>query len=292
MELFGIIGWVSIPETVLQFVSFSVESLDQWIELNRLFWWITLGVGLGLYLIGTVFGGLGLYKLAKRAGIRHAWMGFFPFANTYLTGKLAGEARMFNAKVKRVGLWAMICEILFVALNIFYIVLQVLLLRPAYCTETLNSLGQPDYGIDVELIPVSLRWMVTASDALSITNYLFSIIIVFVFCMLFTAFFRKYYARSPFMMTFLSAVLPGRGFALFAVRNNPPVDYEALMRRRMQQQQQMYGNPYGNPYGGYGPQGGGQSAPPPPPEEPYGGEFGGTPSGNAPPDNDDPFSDF
>ena len=308
MELFGYIGWITVPQyivnLVLRYGNISVDSFAESIALERLCYWIILGVGLGLFFVGVIFGGIGLMKLAKRAGVKHGWLGFLPFANTYLTGELAGETRIFNSRVKRIGLWTTICEVAFVALNIFSYTLQMLLMRAEYFAPVANSAAQVvEYEIVVEFIPASLRWIATASTVVYIIQMIFSLVVLFMFCTLFFAFYRKYYARSPFLMTFLSAVLPGRGFAIFAVRNNTPVDYAAYMRRRMQQQyaQQQQQPPYN---GGYGPQNGPQNGPytpPTPHEDPFGGEFGGTPTGgtqggtsqgNPPPPDDDPFSDF
>ncbi len=322
MELFGYIGWITVPEyivnLVLRYGNISAETLAESIAIERLCYFIILGVGLGLFFIGVIFGGLGLLKLAKRAGIKHAWIGFLPFGNTYLTGELAGETRIFGSRVKRIGLWTMVCEIVFVLLNIFGFTMEICLMHPEYYVVQTNSAGQvTGYAIETTYLPASVRWMATATTVVYIVQVIFALVVLYMFCTLFFAFYRKYYARSPFLMTFLSSVLPGRGFAIFAVRNNAPVDYNAYMRRRMQQQQQQYGGygyppqgGYNNPQnGGYPPQGGynnpqnGGYPPQSPnaPDEPFGGEFGGAPTGgapsgspanNAPPTDDDPFSDF
>ena len=306
MELFGLIGWISVPQSILQFIDLPAETLTELIANERLYWWITLGVGGGLYLLGLIFGGLGLTVLAKRAGIKHGWMGFFPFANTYLAGKLAGNANLFGTRVKRIGLWTMICEIVFVAVSFFSMVLELVVLDPAYWEPGAQSTAtQTVYALSKDMLGAAgMGWIYTVLqyDILGIINYVFSLVVLFIFCTLFSAFYRKYYARSPFLLTFLSAVLPGRGFAIFAVRNNNPVDYDAYMRRRMQQYQQQQQPPYGGGY--YGPQDGPYTPPASsaPHDEPFGDEFG-TPSGGPPaqggpsqgtppPSDDDPFSDF
>ena len=109
-------------------------------------------------------------------------------------------------------------------------------------------------------------------------NVIAYLALILFFCAVFFAFFRKYYARSPFLMTFLCAVLPLRGIVIFAVRNNTPVDYDAYMRRKMQQYAARQGNPYGG-QGGYGEQG----------YDIYGNRTDGA---GAPPKQDEPFSDF
>ncbi len=295
MELFGVIGWISVPQFILQYIREYLTSstgpvgLGGLLANELLYWYITLGVGGGLYLLGLIFGGLGLRTLARRAGVKHAWMGFLPFANTYLAGKLAGETNIFGTRVKRIGLYTMLCEIAFVLLNIFSVALQIYVLTDANFYVEVESSGGSVFTLSQEAMQLAgVGWVYSALRyyVLDIVIYIFSLVMIFMFCTLFFAFFRKYYARSPFMMTFLCAVLPARGFVLFAVRNNSPVDYNAIMRQRMQRQQQMYGDPYGEYPGQRQPQ-----SPPAPPEEPFGDEFGGHTPPSAPPD-DNPFSDF
>ena len=151
---------------------------------------------------------------------------------------------------------------------------------------------------------MAYRWMVTALNVMDIIGIVWYIFTLASFIFLYMAFFRKYYARSPMVMALLCSILPVRGYVIFAVRNNTPVDYNEWMQeriRRMQQQQaQQYGyppyggpqQPYGGPYNG--------------PQQPYNGPYGGAPQGgqgepfsdfgddpSAPPSNgDDPFSDL
>ena len=79
-------------------------------------------------------------------------------------------------------------------------------------------------------------------------------------------------------MTVISVILPLRGFVLFAVRNNTPVDYEAYLRER-------YGRYQAPPDGG--------SRPPEQPD-PF-GDFSSSPgrsSGSSSGAGEDPFSEF
>lgn len=50
-----------------------------------LFGLICVGVGVAMYLLN----GFALRRMAKSCGLRHPWLGFFPFANLYLMGQLA-----------------------------------------------------------------------------------------------------------------------------------------------------------------------------------------------------------
>ena len=289
MEFFDLI---SIPQFFMQYFGpESVASIDELIGLYLNIRTVSLYVAAGLYLVCLLFGGFGMLAMAKKVGLGHAWMGFVPFLNTYYAGRLAGETRMFNQKMKRPGLYAMLAEILYVAFNVFTLVIRFILTDPAYYAKVELSNGATGIQFDESLLPTQYRWMVTAGLVCSIVSYLIYFVLVFFMCVLFFAFFRKYYARGPFLMTFLCAVLPLRGFVIFAVRNNDPVDYDAWMRRRMQeyarQQQQMYGDMGGYGQGGYG-QSGYDDVSSAPQEDPFPDYKGG--SGGTPQDGDRPSS--
>ena len=335
MEFFG---WMFILQIVMQFFGQTeFETLEAGIDSYINIQTISLYVAAGLYLICLIMGGLGMMVMAKRVGLKNRWMGFVPFLNTYYAGKLAGETRIFNQKMKRAGLYTMIAEIVYVALKVFMLVIWFALMNPAYYVTIDRADGSQIAQFDPDLIWFALMypayyvtidradgpqiaqfdpervydnaWMVTADTACGILEYFVYFVLIFFMCILFYAFFRKYYARGPFLMTFLCAILPLRGFVIFAVRNNAPVDYDAWMRQRMQeyarQQQQMYGQGgYGNYGGDYGGNYGAEGQSNPPDDEPF-SEFGdggsgegssngsngasGTSSGTS---NDDPFPDF
>ena len=254
---------------------------------------------LGVYLILIVFGGIGLSKLAKRQGLKHRWMAFLPFLNTYYAGKLAGETQFFGQKMKRVGLYAMISEILYVALQLFVFAAVIISYFPEY--RTLEVSDGVMTGAANEAMPA---WIDPAITYGSLVAYLLWFFVIVFFCVLYVSFFRKYYARGPILLAFLSAVLPFRGFTIFAVRNNAPVDYNDYIRRRTQAY--MRGNGYNQPpYGPYGPGNGGYgSGGPqngPDPFEGFGGPSGGnygasggssSGSSSSPSSDDDPFSEF
>ena len=254
---------------------------------------------LGVYLILLVFGGIGLNKLAKKQGLKHRWMAFLPFFNTYYAGKLAGETQFFGQKMKRVGLYAMISEILYVALQLFVFAAVIISFFPEYLTLVVENgelKGEPNDSMPA--------WVQPAITYGSLVAYLLWFFVIVFFCVLYVSFFRKYYARGPILLAFLSAVLPFRGFTIFAVRNNAPVDYNDYIRRRTQAY--MRGNGYNQPpYGPYGPgnsgygSGGPQNGPDP--FEGFGGPSGGnygasggssSGSSSSPSSDDDPFSEF
>lgn len=302
MEFFD---WMGIPQAILSFWNFTVEgTVSSILGVQMKVLVITLWVTLGLYLIGHLFGGFGLYKMAKRAGDKFAWMAFVPVLNTYLSGRLAGETvNVFGAKVKHFGIYAAIIEFVYIAVNAFTLTISMLLMRPEWNQITETVVGdQIFYGTELvalEELPRAVQWMPTALNVMEIIGLVWYFITLFAFVMLYTSFFRKYFARSPFMMAFLCSLFPVRGYVLFAVRNNAPIDYDRWMQERIRRmQQQQYGQPpygqppYGNggaPYGqqpyGQPPYGGGTNGGEP--SEPFSDVTGGGGS-----HDDEPFSDL
>ncbi len=277
MEFFD---WINVVQIFTEYFTVAtVSSAAEYVQVVLRILYISVGVAGGLYLICLILGGLGMHTMAKKVGMKHSWLAFLPLANTWYAGKLAGETRLFGQKMKRAGLYATLAEIVYIGINVFALVVQFALYRPEYFVERFNEAGEFN-GIYLEVarIPLSLRWLVVANSVLSWVNVIAYLALILFFCAVFFAFFRKYYARSPFLMTFLCAVLPLRGIVIFAVRNNTPVDYDAYMRRKMQQYAARQGNPYGG-QGGYGEQG----------YDIYGNRTDGA---GAPPKQDEPFSDF
>ena len=272
MEFFD---WINVVQIFTEyFAGVQVSSAAEYIEALVRILYISLGVAGGVYLVCLIFGGIGMHTMAKKVGMKHSWLAFLPFANTWYAGRLAGETQLFGKKMKRVGLYAMLAEVVYVAINVFSLVISFALYRPEYWAESFNNDTGAFVGIylDTNRLPLSLRWLMTADIVCNVLNTISYLVLLFFLCVLFYAFFRKYYARGPFLMTFMCALLPLRGFVIFAVRNNTPVDYNAYMRRKMEEYRRQLG-------GGYGPyNGGGYDA------------YGNPASGGG--GEDDPFSDF
>ena len=196
--------------------------------------WISLGVGAGLYLVCLIFGGLGMYVMASRRNMKHAWLGFLPFLNTYYAGKIAGEANFFGQKMKRHGLYAMLAEILYVGISIFAIVTSVFLMNPNFWETTVTTSGETVTKFVAENVPAQFQWIIAANDCAGILSSLIFIVMIIFMCVVYNAVYRKYYMRGPFIMTILSTILPFRGIVMFCVRKNTPVDYNEVMRKRME----------------------------------------------------------
>ncbi|MDE5897536.1 MAG: hypothetical protein K2H43_06965 [Clostridia bacterium] len=303
MEFFD---WISVPQVVLAFLEMTAETAAEAVAKLRLVQIICLASAAGLYLVGLLFGGFGLMAMAKRKGMKNWWIGFLPFGNTWLAGKLAGATTAFGVKVKRPELWAVLTEILYVLLETAMLVLSFMLMNAEfYDFNVVNEeYGYWEFSSALFLAKSpEFGWVMTLNTVINVLASISRFVALFFFFIMFAALFRKYYARSPMIMTLLCALLPVRGFVLFAVRNNTPVDYNAYMRRRMEefqrrQTQQYGGYANGNPGGGYngGAAGGYSGGSAGDPFSEFGGSNAGDGSaaggGTAGSGGDDPFSDF
>ena len=79
MEFFD---WMNVPQFFIENFLWA-NTAEEYISIQRMGLMISLIVAGALYLIGHIFGGIGLYTIAKREGIKHPWLGFLPFLNTW-----------------------------------------------------------------------------------------------------------------------------------------------------------------------------------------------------------------
>ena len=225
-------------------------------------------VSLCLYAVIYVFKAIALSTMAKNAGKdKLVWCAFVPVASTYLMGKLAGDTRFFNHTFKKIGLIAMITEIVVILAFLCSYVPQYYIIDGGYYLEPVKGSG----GLQiVDSVPL---WLFNLYKVGDIVYSILSWIYLFVFVFLYIAIFRTYYARGHVLFTIISALFPVSAFFLFAIRNNPAVNYEKFMQEQMERMRRaQQGNPY-NPYGNtpYG-------------QDPY--------NGDAPAPPDDPFDEF
>ena len=219
--------FVAIPQYVMQFL----RGVNGGISLDELY--ILLAVAGGAYLFCLILGGLALYVMAERAGIKHSWLGFVPFANTYYAGKIAGETPFFGKKMKRAGLYAMLAEIIYVALEVCSLIASIIISNPGYY-ETNYSEGAATLTLNLQSIPMGLRWLVSGSTWFTVLGLLANLIMLVLMCAVYMGLFRKYSPRRSFLFTVISVLLPVKAFTLFAVRNNAPVDYGEYMQKRFE----------------------------------------------------------
>lgn len=231
MEFFE---YLRIPQYIMQFVR-----NGSGISLGELY--ILLGVAGGAYFICLILGGLALFTMAERAGLKHSWLGFLPFANTYYAGKVAGESPFFGKKMKRSGLYAMIAEIVYSALEILSLVSNILLSNPAYYETNYLEGGGATLTLNRASVPQGLLGLSDASIWISVLSLIASLVMIVFLCAVYNGLYRKYSPRNAYAMTVFSVILPIRAFLMFAVRNNTPVDFNEYMKKRIEQAMQSAG---------------------------------------------------
>lgn len=281
--------WINVPlvffSSFAMYFNIAFENAEQAAAFEFNNYIICLIVAAALYIVCLIFGGVGLSTMAKKRGLKNGWLAFIPFANTYYSGKFAEDCNLFGKKIKHIGLICMLAEIAFVLMSVFTLVVSLMIKsNPAFYTEKVVDVVEADatytlFEIDTTKLTGIMRSLALASSVVSTVAGVWSFVLLFFFCVLYNSLFRKYYARSPFLMTFLCAILPCRGFVLFAVRNNTPIDYNEYMRKRMEEERRRYQSVYGQDMGGRGD--GGDSPFP---------DFDGTKGSGR--DENGPFSDF
>ncbi len=242
--------------------------------------WVVGGVFFGVmaWIALFVLQGIGIYTMAKRVNLGKRLLAFVPFANLYYLGKIVGDCHFFGQKMKRVGLYVMIAQIVSTVVTVAYVLAELYLVW--YYPPMLDELG-------------SMYWVGLTGVADKINSFreiggylmsIFSLVTQILFLIMMIGLFKKYAPGKQSLLSLLTFFAPpARFICIFVLRNREPFDYEAYMRRRYEEyvrRQQQYHNPYGNPYGGspYGMGGyqgtqGGPTAPQKP-EEPF-GEFTG-----------------
>lgn len=99
-------------------------------------------VSLCLYAVIYVFKAIALSTMAKNAGKdKLVWCAFVPVASTYLMGELAGDTRFFNHTFKKIGLIAMITEIVVILAFLCSYVPQYYIIDGGYYLEPVKGSG-------------------------------------------------------------------------------------------------------------------------------------------------------
>ena len=267
-------------------------------------WQVYLSIGLSLaaVLVFYVLRSIGLYVLAKRQKVNHAFLAWIPCAWMYTACKLIGNVKVFGRPFAKL---ALIFCIIFSVAEVLTIVYEALVYFPLvgnfvkgnevviskYVTE-LKKGGVTDIYANYfqyKYLPNSDMYIVDYIDpyensigAITIGKILFGIsmvasifdlaktvIIITVYINLFRKFWPQHYVLASILSIFgLFAPF------VFAIRKREPISYIDYLRSRYNY------NPYGNPYGPYGPQGG-----------PYGGNPYGNPYAQ-PKAPEHPFEEF
>jgi hypothetical protein len=182
-------------------------------------------IAVGAYLVIYAFRAVGLFTLARRAGIGHAWFGFVPLLNSYLVGELAGTSSFASMKIKRIGLWYCLSE---GVACIAYVLSDIAVLSLYGSGATYNA----EVGSWVS-VAEDLAWAQTMDGVMSYILLVLQLVYIFFFVLAVMGFFRKYAARNAGIFSVASIFVPiVYSILVFVVRNNAPIDYEQYVRDR------------------------------------------------------------
>ena len=73
---------------------------------------LSIAIGSGVWLLLFMLQGFGLWTMAKNRGWDKKGLVFVPFVNYLYISKLAGECQFFSQKIKKMGLFVMIAQII------------------------------------------------------------------------------------------------------------------------------------------------------------------------------------
>ncbi len=262
-------------------------------------------IGLCVAIAFYVLRSIGIFVLAKRAGLNKRFLAFIPFVWIYLACKLIGNAQIFG---KSFGSLAVLFCVIFSVAGYLQFIFDFLLYFPVVgnllygreifiiASEELASgytptLAQGIYG-GAEFVNPYRDAISTIYQILNISSYFLSVLnlasLVIGISTYFNLF-KKYWPQHYMLFGILSVFGLAAPF-VFAIRNKQPVNFNDYLRSRYGAYGGHYGNPYGggygNPYnnGGYNQSYRAQQTPPKSPFEEFAGK------GEKDPGN--PFEDF
>jgi hypothetical protein len=273
---------------------------------------VVLAIVIALYVLRAI----GVYVLAKRQNVEHAWLAWLPFTWVYMVCKITGKVRLFGCALSKLALpftiiYGVITSVMLTQFVLTYypliggVVFGGKRIEVLLDVETWNKFLQDNSSMlepyryntifpvfhhkgDFDAFYPSYHSLYAIRTTLNVFQYMslvFELAHMIIFINLYIALFRKFYPQHFILATILSMI----GFFgpfVFAIRNRKAINYAEYMRARYN----MYGNPYANPYGNpYGNQGGVEpnEKTQTPPEHPFSefAERGETDPG-------DPFAEF
>lgn len=222
---------------------------------------------------------IGVYSLAKRAGIKSAYFAFIPCLWVYPVCKILKNERFLFDTYEKLAVLITVLFTVGEVINFVYGFLSYVPVIGYYLQGGTVSIVQGEMetylmtGNDL-FNPFDTPFINVVLTILEYTSIPFDLISVIITVFLYVAIFRKYWPQNYILATVLSCI---GLFAplVFAIRKKEPVDYVKYARDRYN----TYYNPYGpNPYGRP------QEPPKPRPNEDPFSEFSAK--------EDEPFSEF
>ena len=209
---------------------------------------------IGPLIAGFILQGIGLSRMAKNRNIHKRALAFIPFVNIYFMGKLAGECSFFGQKVKKVGLYAMLAQIISTLLMATTIGVGLYIYVNYGTPDETSVFGIPFWSA----LPATENALYTIFEVSYWVNQIVYFVFEILMVMLLMGLYKRYVPSNYVLFALISFLsMPiASNIIIFVIRNRKAIDYDAYMRekreaffRRQQEYQRRYGNPYNNPYG-------------------------------------------
>ncbi len=238
-------GWFSVFDWLVN--NFALTLYQQKQRMNKYQILAIFAIAGALWLITFLLQGFALYKMAKKTGAKRKYLAFVPFAYTLLVEELAGEISYFGRKVKHLGLWAMILEIISVIYHAFVVwAMAVLYVKNGASLQYVINDGfvQPMWSLSGS----ALYWKEFYECGV---EALIALVELIIFMMLYMGLYKRYAYNNATMLSVIGLFIPFfKPIAVLCLHRRDPIDYEAILRaRREAYRRQQWGTPYGNPYG-------------------------------------------
>ncbi len=241
-------------------------------ELAPALIWVMVSLFIAIKLTFYLLRSFGLYTMAKKRELKHAFLAFIPCAWMYTACKLIGKVRMFGSTFEKLALTFVIIFSVGETLSFFYdfivyfpIIGNFLSGKELYWvwvtdpelaagfTAGMKNVGNGLYCVDFSNPYTNMGIEPqTVNVVMSVIYYISmftDIAILFISISVYINLFRRYAPRHYILFSILSFMGIFAPF-VFAVRKKEPVNYSDYLRSRYSM---WYAN--GNPYGGQAPNG-------------------------------------
>ena len=192
-------------------IGFVADFLEDYLNIAVTNWWVVVvglvvyGIAVILSLTSYIFYSIGLCSMARRRGVRGAWMAWFPILNMWLLGSISDQY-LYVVKGKEVTRRKTL-----LALNLWLIGLGIVLAVLAFLAGFSMGMGMPTHeGLIGIAIAAALVWLAMLILAIVMTVHQY------------IALYHLYYSATPdsgvallVLSIFFNLVIP---FAVFAVR--------------------------------------------------------------------------
>lgn len=219
-------------------------------------------IGLCVTIAFYVLRSIGIFVLAKRAGINKRFLAFIPFVWIYLACKLIGNAQIFGRTFSQLavlfcvifsvaGYLQFIFDFLLyfpIAGNLLYGREIFIIAREELASGYTPTLAQGIYG-GADFVNPYKEALYTIYNILNVSSYFLSVLNIASLVIGISVYFNlfKNYWPQHYMLFGILSIFGLSAPFVFAIRNKKPINFNDYLRSRYG----VYGGHYGNPYGGY-----------------------------------------